>query len=221
MGGLFCRGEDRRPQDRRGTCPHRCPQDRQGAVAMTPVAGKATLARLVQEACYLQGHFVLRSGQTADFYFDKYLFESDPRLLRAIAELAAPMVPEGTEVLAGLELGGVPISTALSLLTGLPQVLVRKQAKAHGTAKLAEGPDVAGRRLTIVEDVVTTGGQVVMSAEQLRARGAIVGPVLCVIDRRPPGGPGTGTDVLSPAGLSLSSLFNLEDLLGAPSDRAR
>ena len=169
----------------------------------------------MQETCYLQGQFVLRSGQTADFYFDKYQFEADPKLLRAVAELAAPLVPAGTELLAGLELGGVPISTALSLLTGLPQVLVRKEAKTYGTAKLAEGPDVAGHRVLVVEDVITTGGQVAMSTQDLRERGAVVGSVLCVIDRRSqtPGAP----DKLDAASLSVISLFNLKELLGTTS----
>jgi orotate phosphoribosyltransferase len=178
---------------------------------------KTELAALVQEACYLKGDFVLRSGLRADFYFDKYLFEGNPRLLQAVAEMAAPLVPPGTEVLAGLELGGVPISTALSLLTGLPQVLVRKQAKQYGTAKLAEGPDIAGRRLLVVEDVITTGGQVVASTNDLRERGALVGTVLCVIDRRPGGSSDAEVedDKLAGAGLALVSLFGLPDLLGA------
>jgi orotate phosphoribosyltransferase len=167
----------------------------------------------VQKACYLSGHFVLRSGQETDFYFDKYQFEADPLLLRAVAELAVPLVPPATEVLAGLELGGVPISTALSLLTGLPQVLVRKQAKTYGTAKLSEGPDVAGRHLLVVEDVITTGGQVVSSTEALRALGAEVTTVLCVIDRRR--GPAAGPGPLDAAGLSVRSVFDLDDLLGA------
>ena len=166
----------------------------------------------MQRACYLEGNFVLRSGQTANFYFDKYQFESDPQLLRAVAELAAPLVPPGTEVLAGLELGGVPIATALSFVTGLPQVLVRKEAKTYGTAKLAEGPDIAGRRVLVVEDVVTTGGQVVMSTDDLRARGAVVGSVLCVIDHRPQ--PRPSPDKIADAGLTMTSLFNLDDLLG-------
>jgi orotate phosphoribosyltransferase len=170
------------------------------------------LARRVQEACYLRGHFVLRSGQVTDFYFDKYLFESDPLLLRAVADLAVPLVPRATEVLAGLELGGVPISTALSLLTGLPQVLVRKEAKTYGTAKLAEGPSIAGRRLLVVEDIITTGGQVAMSTEDLRARGAIVDAVLCVIDRRPE--PTGIPEKLAAVGLSMIALFNLQDLVG-------
>jgi orotate phosphoribosyltransferase len=172
---------------------------------------KTELAKRVQQTCYLQGHFVLRSGQTTDFYFDKYLFEGDPQLLQAVVDLMAPLVPNGTEVLAGLELGGVPISTALSLLTGLPQVMVRKAAKTYGTAKLAEGPDVTGRRLLVVEDVITTGGQVVKSTGDLRERGAVVDTALCVIDRRPQ--VGDGADVLAAAGLSLISLFKAEDLL--------
>ena len=108
----------------------------------------------------------------SDFYFDKYLFESDPRLLQAVTEHSAPLIPQGTEILAGLELGGVPLSTALSLLTGIPQVMVRKEAKGYGTAKLAEGPDISGRRLTVIEDVITSGGQVVLSTDELRSRGA-------------------------------------------------
>jgi orotate phosphoribosyltransferase len=174
---------------------------------------KSELARRVQEACYLRGSFVLRSGQLADFYFDKYLFEADPVLLRAVADLAAHLVPPDTELLAGLELGGVPISTALSFVTGLPQVLVRKEAKAYGTAKLAEGPDIAGRRLLVVEDVVTTGGQVAMSTEDLRARGAVVETALCVINRRQDAT--SVPDKLSEAGLSLISLFGLQDLMGS------
>ncbi len=148
--------------------------------------------------------------------------------MAAVARLAAPLVPPGTEILAGLELGGVPISTALSLLTGLPQVLVRKQAKTYGTAKLSEGPDVGGKHVLVVEDVITTGGQVVASTEELRALGALVTTVLCVIDRRassapgPPTGPPTGLPTglptgparLEEAGLSVCSVFDLDDLLG-------
>jgi orotate phosphoribosyltransferase len=174
------------------------------------------LARRLKSECSLTGHFVLRSGAVSDFYFDKYLFEAVPELLRAVAEQAAPLIPEGTEILAGLELGGVPISTALSLLTGRPQVMVRKEAKSYGTAKLAEGPDIAGRRLTIVEDVITTGGQVVLSAEELRSRGATVGTVVCVVDRRPPGG--QGPDKLAEAGLAMRALFTLDEILGAGGD---
>jgi orotate phosphoribosyltransferase len=147
----------------------------------------------------------------SEIYFDKYQFEADPELLRAVADLGVGLIPEGTEVLAGLELGGVPVATAMSLATGLPQVLVRKEAKAYGTAKLAEGPEIDGRRILVVEDVITTGGQVVASTDELRSRGAIVESVLCVIDRRPDP---TASDKLSDAGLSVISLFTALDLGG-------
>jgi orotate phosphoribosyltransferase len=171
------------------------------------------LASRLKATCNLTGHFVLRSGSVSDFYFDKYLFEGAPDLLEAVAEQTAPLIPPGTQILAGLELGGVPISTALSLRTGIPQVLVRKEAKTYGTAKLAEGPDIEGRRLTVIEDVITTGGQVVLSTEELRSRGATVDTVLCVIDRRPPAG--SGPDKLAGAGLCLRALFTLDEILAA------
>ena len=116
-------------------------------------------------------------------------------------------LPVDTEVLAGLELGGVPVATALSLETGLSAAFVRKEAKTYGTAKLAEGSEVAGRQVLIVEDVITTGGQVVSSTEQLRALGATVEAVLCVIDRS--AGDHSRLDSID---LETISLFRAEDL---------
>ncbi|MFI2294221.1 orotate phosphoribosyltransferase [Isoptericola sp. NPDC019571] len=143
------------------------------------------LARDVDRACRCSGTFRLRSGQTASEYFDKYLFETDPVLLARVAARMAPLVPDGTDLLGGLELGGVPLVTVLSALTGRPALFVRKEAKRYGTAKLAEGPPVAGRRVTLVEDVVTTGGAVRDATLALRAAGAVVETVLCAIDRSP------------------------------------
>lgn len=166
----------------------------------------ADLARRVGEACRLTGSFTLRSGQVSNTYFDKYLFEADPELLREVAAAAVRLIPAGTEVLAGLELGGVPVATALSLATGLPAAFVRKEAKKYGTAKLAEGADIAGRRVLIVEDIVTTGGQVVLSARDLRERGAKLVGALCVIDRS------GGSHQLAAEDLDLISLFTAADL---------
>ncbi|MBB4903893.1 orotate phosphoribosyltransferase [Actinophytocola algeriensis] len=104
------------------------------------------LAKEVDERCRVSGTFTLRSGRTATEYFDKYQFEADPVLLDAIAAELATLVPAGTEVLAGLEMGGIAIVTALSRHTGLPCAFVRKQAKPYGTARLAEGAEVFGRR---------------------------------------------------------------------------
>ena len=167
----------------------------------------ATIAARIYAVSHLSGTFRLRSGRVASEYFDKYRFESDPTLLRAIAELAAPRSPAGTEGLAGLELGGVPIATALSLATGLPVFFVRKEAKKYGTERICEGGEVRGLRLLVVEDVVTTAGQIVMSTDDLRAAGAVVTDALCVIDRES-GGPET----LTGSGITLHALFTTSDL---------
>lgn len=162
----------------------------------------AWLAGQIVGRCRLQGDFLLRSGQRSDTYFDKYLLESDPQLLRHIADGLARLVPESTEVLAGLELGGIPLATAVSLATGLPVAFVRKEPKTYGTAKLAEGPDIEGKRVVIIEDVITTGGQVATSAEGLRVRGASIDTVLCVINRS-----NATPDVLAAMGMDVRSMF--------------
>ncbi len=156
------------------------------------------LAHDVDACCRLQGRFTLRSGQQATEYFDKYLFESDPALLARVVAQMAPLLPEDTELLGGLELGGIPLATVLSARTGLPALFVRKQAKTYGTCKLAEGPDVSGRRITLVEDVITTGGAVRDATLALRERGAVVETVVCAIDRSP-----EGTDPLADVGLEV------------------
>jgi orotate phosphoribosyltransferase len=168
------------------------------------------LARRVHEASHLTGTFVLRSGATSNEYFDKYRFESDPRLLRELAEAMAGLLPEGADGLAGLELGGVPLATVLSQITGLPAGFVRKQAKPYGTRRLAEGFDVAGRRLVVVEDVVTSGGAVVGSCRALRAEGAEVAVALCVIDRE-----AGGRANLADIGVELRPLFTMTQLKAA------
>lgn len=165
------------------------------------------LARRIRAESQLSGHFVLRSGATSDVYFDKYLFEADPPLLWDIAEAMAPLVPDGVDALAGLELGGVPLATMLSQVTGLPARFVRKEAKSYGTMRLAEGGDIEGMRLLVVEDVVTSGGQVRASVVNLRSRGAIVEQILCVIDREQ-GGAGN----LAQDDLKLIALFTASEL---------
>jgi orotate phosphoribosyltransferase len=165
------------------------------------------LAQRIYQAAHLTGEFVLRSGRTATEYFDKYRFEADPALLDAIAEAMVPLVPPDTEVLAGLEMGGIPVVTALGRHTGLPCAFVRKAAKGYGTRRLAEGAEIAGRRILVVEDVVTSGGQIVESTRELRALGADVRTALCVIDRDQ-----GGREALAEARLDLVSLLTADDL---------
>ena len=165
------------------------------------------LARRVRDVSRLTGEFVLRSGRTATEYFDKYQFEADPELLDRLAERMAVLIPEGTEVLAGLEMGGIAVVTALARHAKLPTAFVRKQAKQYGTARLAEGAEVAGRRVLVVEDVVTSGGQVVISTGELRKLGAHVDHALCVIDRQE-----GGAQALAADGITLRALLTREDL---------
>jgi orotate phosphoribosyltransferase len=165
------------------------------------------LARDIDACCRLTGEFTLRSGQVAPEYFDKYLFETDPALLARVAAAMVPLLPEGTELLGGLEMGGIPIVTVVSAQTRIPALFVRKQAKTYGTCKLAEGPDVAGRRVTLIEDVITTGGAVRDATRALREAGAVIETVVCAIDRSP------GADnPLADVGLEVRSVLTKADL---------
>lgn len=174
---------------------------------MPSVTADETLAADIDACCRLTGEFTLRSGQVASEYFDKYLFEADPALLVRVVRQMVDLLPADTELLGGLELGGIPIVTMLSSHTGTPALFVRKQAKDYGTCKLAEGPEVAGRRVTLVEDVITTGGAVRDATRALRERGAIVEVVLCAIDRSP-----VGEDPLADVGLEVRAVLTKAQL---------
>jgi orotate phosphoribosyltransferase len=165
------------------------------------------LARDVDARCRLTGEFTLRSGQVASEYFDKYLFETDPDLLARVAAAMVPLLPGSTDLLGGLEMGGIPIATVVSSQSRIPALFVRKQAKTYGTCKLAEGPDVDGRRVTLIEDVITTGGAVRDATNALRAAGAVVETVVCAIDRSP------GDDnPLADVGLEIRAVLTKADL---------
>ncbi len=171
-----------------------------------------TLAADIDAICRLRGEFTLRSGQVADTYFDKYLFEAQPQLLARVAEQMLDLLPADTELLGGLELGGIPIATVVSARTGTPALFVRKRAKEYGTCKLAEGPDVEGRRVTLIEDVITTGGAVRDATQALRAAGAVVETVVCAIDRSP-----VGENPLADVGLEIRSVLTRAQLDAATS----
>src|SRR5690606_4212648 len=108
-----------------------------------------------------KGDFLLRSGVRSCVYFDKYQFESDPELLKSIAHEMCKLVPDDAQVLAGLELGGIPIAVMMGQILGLPTAFIRKQAKTYGTCKLAEGASMKDRKVIFVEDVVTSGGAII------------------------------------------------------------
>ena len=166
---------------------------------------KTKIAKKIYEASHLSGEFVLRSGQTSVEYFDKYLFEARPELLSEIAKEMKNLIPPGTEVLAGLEMGAISVVTALSLETGITAAFVRKKAKSYGTRKLAEGADINNKNVAVIEDIVTTGGQIIESVNELRALGAKVEYVLCVICRNE-----SAVKILSAEGLKLIPAFTMD-----------
>lgn len=166
-----------------------------------------SLAKSVFNVAHLKGEFLLRSGKTSSEYFDKYQFEARPEILNSLADALIPLLPKQFDLLGAMEMGGIPIATAISLKTGKEMVFIRKEAKEYGTCKFAEGPEIKGKNICLIEDVITTGGQVVISTGMLREAGATVRDVVAVIDRS------LGDHIkLTEAGLNLKSLFTMDDL---------
>jgi orotate phosphoribosyltransferase len=178
---------------------------------------KESLGKSLLEAAYLEGDFVLRSGKRSKYYLDKYLFETEPAVLRGIVYELASMIREqlaaGAEYqrLAAPELGGVVLGAGLSLELGIPLLLVRKRSKDYGTSKQIEGRFEPGERVAIVEDIVTSGGAAIMAAESLREAGLDVRDLYCVVDREE-----GGAEAASAARLMLRPLFTSSELGIAP-----
>lgn len=141
------------------------------------------LGREIIETSYVEGEFTLSSGRRSTYMFDKYAFETRPKLLNAIAESMAKMLNSDVSRIAGMELGGVPLATALSLKTGLPFVIVRKAKKGYGIDRSIEGDLTPGEKVVIVEDIATTGAQALLAAKTIEEAGAKVSGIVYVVDR--------------------------------------
>ena len=165
------------------------------------------LGRDLVDAAYLKGDFVLRSGRRSNVYFDKYLFTTRPEILRRLGTELARLVPPGTDRLAAPELGAVLLGGAVSMETGLPLVLVRKEAKGYGTSRTVEGRLEAGERVCLIEDVLTTGGEALKAAGNLRDLGAHVVRLIAVVDREE-----GAAEAIAAAGLDYRPLFRKSDL---------
>jgi orotate phosphoribosyltransferase len=166
-------------------------------------------ARLIERA-YLEGDFVLRSGRRSRYYLDKYRFETDPELLAGLGrELAALVRSEAPNagLLAGPELGAVPLAAVTSIETGLPYVIVRKESKGYGTANRLEGVFEPGARVCVVEDVVTSGGALLSAVEALREAGLDVSAAICVVDREE-----GGAEAIAAAGVTFRPLYTASAL---------
>jgi orotate phosphoribosyltransferase len=168
------------------------------------------LAQEIYRTASIKGTFRLRSGQISTEYFDKYLFESNPRLLASIATEMMRLIPGKTEYLAGLELGGIPIATMLSHVIKIPTLYIRQKAKEYGTCNLIEGGPVEGKHVLIIEDIVTSAGAIVEGVHHLREAKAIVNCALCVVDRE-----SGGAERLKELQVELKSLFRRSELNAA------
>lgn len=148
------------------------------------MTNKKAIGKQILDAAYLEGDFTLRSGRKSKYYLDKYLFETKPEILRAVAELFAEHVTDEIDRIVGPELGAVALAAAVSLKTGKPFVIARKAGKGYGTDKLFEGEINPGERVLLVEDVATTAGAALTAANALREFGAKVVKIVVVIDRQ-------------------------------------
>jgi orotate phosphoribosyltransferase len=180
---------------------------------MSTTIDRTALAARIADASLLRGQFTLRSGRTSTWYLDKYRFSTRPEILRELGVMFTERIPAGVNRLAGAELGGIPLVTAASMASGLPTVFIRNAKKEYGTAKQLEGILEAGDRVLLVEDVATTGGQVLEPAGVIEAQGATVERIVAVIDR----GEGARENIEG-AGYAFDALFTAADLGITPED---
>ena len=168
---------------------------------------RSDLAERIAAVSLLRGEFTLRSGKTSHYYLDKYLFSTQPDILAALGKMFAEHVEPGVNRLAGAELGGIPLVTAASMASGLPSIFIRNQKKEYGTAKQLEGKLNADDQVLLVEDVCTTGGQVLEAAKVIEAQGAKVVKIVGTIDREE-----GARENIEAAGYTFAALFTKTDL---------
>ncbi|MCL1984329.1 MAG: orotate phosphoribosyltransferase [Methanomassiliicoccaceae archaeon] len=157
------------------------------------------------------GEFVLASGAKSNYYIDIKKASTDPKVLYLISQLMAEKIQmsgKRYDRIAGVVLGSVPLAAALSLATGIPYVMIRKEKKDHGTTKLIEGDLNKGDTVIVVEDVITSAGSSIAAIGTLREAGADVEDIISVIDRE-----AGGKEALRNIGVSLTSLVRASDLL--------
>src|SRR5436309_3521132 len=168
---------------------------------------RAELAKRIAEVSLLRGEFILRSGRKSNYYLDKYRFETQPDVLVELGRLFAAKVTPGIDRIAGPELGAVALAAATSIACGKPFVIIRNQKKGYGGDKLIEGVLNPGETVLIVEDILTTGGQVLEAAKSLENLGAKIDRIVAVIDRQE-----GARENIEQAGYVFDALFTTADL---------
>ena len=165
------------------------------------------IAQRIAETAVLHGSFTLRSGRTSNYYIDKYRFSTQPDILRALGELVTAALPAPTTLLAGAELGGIPLVSTASMASGIPCLFIRNAKKEYGTAKMHEGSIGSDDKVVILEDVATTGGQVIEAARTIEEQGAEVVAIIAVIDRQE-----GAREAVEAAGYAFDALFTVAEL---------
>ena len=165
------------------------------------------LIKRIKETAYLEGDFILRSGKRSKYYLDKYLFETCPDILKALGVEFAKHVSEDVTLIAGAELGGVALAAATAMETGKNWIIVRNSKKGYGTGKMVEGILKPDDVVLLVEDIATTGGQVIEAAKIITEAGAAVKKIVCTIDRKQ----GAEQNITN-AGFDFDTLLTKEDL---------
>jgi orotate phosphoribosyltransferase len=168
---------------------------------------KDILIRRIKETAYLEGDFVLRSGKRSRYYLDKYLFETCPDILKALGKEFAKRVSPDVTLIAGAELGGVALAAATAMETGKNWIIVRNSKKGYGTGKLVEGVLKSDDIVLLVEDIATTGGQVLEAAKVITDAGAKIKKIVAVIDRRQ-----GASENITKAGYNFESILTKDDL---------
>jgi orotate phosphoribosyltransferase len=168
---------------------------------------KDELIKRIRETAYLEGDFVLRSGKKSKYYLDKYLFETCPDILKALGEEFAEHITDDVTLIAGAELGGVALAAATAIESGKNWIIVRNSKKGYGTGKLVEGILKAADVVVLVEDIATTGGQVIEAAKIITEAGATVKKIVCVIDRKQ-----GAEENITQAGYKFESIITKDDL---------
>jgi orotate phosphoribosyltransferase len=169
---------------------------------------RSELINIVKGEALALGEFTLTSGKKSHFYLDIKKAIAEPQNLSLIARLITLRHVGGVDVVAGPELGAIPIVASVSLRSGLPFVMIRKGERAHGTGKPIEGDLKSGDKVLLIDDVATSGGSLVKSIEAIEETGAEVTLVTCVVDRLE----GASELLRSEAGVELSPLLTIKDL---------
>src|SRR4028118_23302 len=171
------------------------------------------LLDLFCQLAYKEGDFVLSSGQRSSYYINGKQVTLNPQGALAVGRLLLSQLPMDTEAVAGLTLGADPIVSAVSVVSALenrpiPALIVRKEAKGHGTMAYIEGPSLpAGAKVVVLEDVVTTGQSALKAVERLREAGYSVEQVIALVDRQQ-----GGAELYQQSGLDFQALFSIKDL---------